>query len=140
MSLVIRQCDLSGVLSPGMVFVALWGAGSLLSPLGVYACEGQRRAQTWRGASVDSGGDIPRGSLEDQEGGCAYRNVIFHNREEREDRMTSRLSTNQWQEVGDNEKENVREDPGSVAKGVLSPDLAFPESNLGAGSSHTCFL
>ena len=36
--------------------------------------------------------------------------------------MTGRLSTNQWQEVGDNDKENVREDLGSVAKGVLSPD------------------
>ena len=60
--------------------------------------------------------------LEDQEGGCAHRDVILHNREEREDRMTGRLSTNQWQEVGDNDKENVREDLGSVAKGVLSPD------------------
>ena len=54
--------------------------------------------------------------------------------------MTGSLSTNQWQEVGDNEKKKVREDLGSVAKGFLSPDFAFPESNLGAGSSHTCFL
>lgn len=108
--------------------------------MGVCACQGQRRAQTWRGASVHSGGNIPWGSLEDQEGGCAHRDVIFHNREERDDRMTGSLSTNQWQEVGDNEKEKVREDLGSVAKGVLSPDFAFPESNLGAGSSHTCFL
>lgn len=118
----------------------LGSSGSLLSPTGICTCQREKRAQAWK-ASVHSRGNIPKGSLEDQEEGCAHRDVIFHNREERGDRMTGRLSTSQWQEVGDHgEGRPQRTQDLWLKTGVLwnptSPSRFPPESRL----IHTCFL